>query len=172
MENSGRKKQDNSARSRKEKAHPAEQVAQTRLRSHCHSKHSALPDPPQPEIKGWGRSFTLYPDSKALRWTKKPTLPSSAQPLTGTGKSLQWPNPATPGSAAALGRSSLCTGLTGACTAPRGSRRAQGKPALLKDYCLKKLQKATDITTCHRKPHTINLREREQGSHPDNQHIL
>lgn len=34
------------------------------LRSYCHSIHSELPDLPHTEIKGCGRSFTLYPDSK------------------------------------------------------------------------------------------------------------
>lgn len=34
------------------------------------------------------------------------------------------------------------------------------------------LQKATNITLFHGKPHTKNLRERDMGWHPDNQHIL
>lgn len=73
MDNSGRKELDNTARSKRGKAHKPEWVAQNRLavglRFYCHSFHSALPDLPHTEIKGCGRSFTLYPDSKALRWT-------------------------------------------------------------------------------------------------------
>lgn len=61
------------------------------LRSSCHSIHSALPGLPHTEIKGCGSSFTLYPDSKAVRWTKKPTLPSAGQPLTGRPSSaVHW----------------------------------------------------------------------------------
>lgn len=147
------------------------------LRSHCHSVHSALPDLLHTEIKGCGRSFTSYSDSKALKLTKKPTLPSAGQPLTGwpltgTGKSLQWPNLATPFSAAALRRSPRWTGLPGACTAPQGLRKAQGKPALLEDHYRKQLQTTINIISFHGKPHTKNLRERDQGSHPDNQHVL
>lgn len=131
MDNSGRKELDNTARSKREKAHKPEWSKTgwlVGLSPYCHSIHSALPDLPHTEIKGCGRSFTLSPESRLWDEQRSPHCLLHVSPsLGGPDRHWEFFAMATPSSAAALGRSSPWTGLTGACTAPWGPRKAQGK---------------------------------------------
>lgn len=81
----------NTARSKREKANQAEQVAQNRLWGSDLTAtafiHSALPDLPQTEIKGCGRSFTLYPDSKDEQRSPH-CLPQVSPSLGGPSQAL------------------------------------------------------------------------------------